>query len=62
MLDENSHVVEGNGAFASLVGSESGVIDGWPLVSLFAKDHRLGVEKWLGRVAAADGRLVSHEA
>jgi len=62
MLDEIGHVVEGNGAFASLVGSESGAINGRSLVSLFAEDHRSGAEEWLGRVAAADGRLISHEA
>ena len=62
MLDQTGCVVDGNGAFARLVGVASGEIDGRPLASLFAEDHRSGVEEWLGRVDAAAGQVVPHEA
>ena len=62
MLDPAGQVVEGNEAFARLVGDASGEFNGRPFVSLFAEDHRSGLEEWLGRVDAGAGQVVSHDA
>ena len=62
LLDADGHVLEGNAAFARLIGTEPGALDGRTLASLFAEEERAGVQEWLARVDTAAGQLISHEA